>query len=59
MVEKPLKLHCFKNMKYHIIKCGLPQPFSQFLKVQDASTGVQGRNILLFVDNCADHLQDM
>jgi hypothetical protein len=32
--------------------------FTEFLKALDASMGVQGRNILLFVGNCAAHPQD-
>jgi hypothetical protein len=32
--------------------------FTEFLRALDASMGVQGRNILLFVDNCAAHPQD-
>jgi hypothetical protein len=30
-----------------------------FLKTMDALIGMQGQNILLFVDSCATHLQDM
>jgi hypothetical protein len=29
------------------------------LRAQDASKGVEGRNIFLFVDNYAAHLEDM
>jgi len=32
--------------------------FMEFWRVLDASIGVQDINILLFVDNCATHLQD-
>jgi hypothetical protein len=32
--------------------------FTEFLRELDASMGVQSRNILLFVDNCATHPQD-
>jgi hypothetical protein len=32
--------------------------FKTFLRVLNAPTGVQVRNILLFEDNCATHLQD-
>jgi hypothetical protein len=32
--------------------------FTEFLRALDAFVGVQGRNILLFVDNCAAHPQD-
>lgn len=28
--------------------------FTEFLRALDASLGVQGRNILLFTDNCAN-----
>jgi hypothetical protein len=33
--------------------------FTEFLRALDASMGVQGRNIFLFVGNCAAHPQDM
>ena len=32
--------------------------FKKFLRVLNAPTGVQVRNILLFEDKCATHLQD-
>jgi len=32
--------------------------FTVILRVLDASVGVQRRNILSFVDNCASHPQD-
>jgi hypothetical protein len=33
--------------------------FMEFLRVLDASIGVQDINILLFVDKCASQLQDI
>ena len=33
--------------------------FTQFLRVLNASKGVQDKNMLLLVDNCAAHPQDM
>jgi hypothetical protein len=33
--------------------------FTEFLRALDASKGVQSREILLFVDGCGAHTQDM
>jgi hypothetical protein len=33
--------------------------FTEFLRAMEASIGVRGQNILLFVDSWATHLQDM
>jgi hypothetical protein len=33
--------------------------FKKFLRVPNAPIGVQVRKILLFEDNCANHLQDL
>jgi hypothetical protein len=66
MVGKSMKPHCFKNIKKLPVKYYANKKvwmtttiFTEFLRALDASMGVQGRNILLFVDNCAAHLQDM
>jgi hypothetical protein len=66
VVGKSLKPHCFKNIKklpvkYHADKktWKTTDIFTTFLRPLDASMGAEGRRILLFVDNCAAHLQDM
>jgi hypothetical protein len=62
VIRKSLKLLCFKNIKklpskYHMNNKAwmTTDIFSSFLRSLDASMGVQKRNILLFVDNCAAH----
>jgi hypothetical protein len=66
VVGKSLKPHCFKNIKklpvtYYANKnmWMTTTIFTQFLLVLNTFKGVQGRNILLPVDNCAAHPQDM
>jgi hypothetical protein len=60
MAEKPLKHHCFKNMKYYTNKAWMTTfIFTEFLSVLDVATGVQGRKTLFTVGNCAAHPQDM
>ena len=60
MGEKSVKPHCFKNMKCYTNKkvWMTTAIFKKFLWVMNAPIGVQVRNILLFEDNCATHLQD-
>jgi hypothetical protein len=65
MVGKSMKPCCFKNIKKLPVKYYANKKawmtttiFTEFLRALDASMGVQSRNILLFVDNCAAHPQD-
>jgi hypothetical protein len=65
VIGKSPKLRCFKNVKklpatYHVNNKAwmTTDIFSSFLHSLDASMGVQNRNILLFVDNCAAHPKD-
>jgi hypothetical protein len=66
MVGKLLKSHCIKNIKTVPVKyCANKKAwktvtiFTEFLRALDASMGLQGRNSLLFMDNCAIHSQDV
>jgi hypothetical protein len=62
VIGKSPKPRCFKDIKklpskYHANNKAwtTTHTFSSFLRSLDASMGVQNRNILLFVDNCAAH----
>jgi hypothetical protein len=59
MVGKSLECHCYKNLKYLTTKkVWITTTISmEFLWAMDASTGVQGTNILLFADNSDTHPQ--
>jgi len=59
MDGKSLECHCYKNLKYLTNKkVWITTTNSmEFLWAVDASTGVQGTNILLFADNSGTHPQ--